>query len=640
MAALLLLLLAATASARPAEYSELTPDGGQRFGHDSGTGGFHHANLSPKNSGAHLTRRGEDLGLNARLDAPNSKIPPPSKTYDFTWNSADQSRREASDAIGDVRGRYSYVDDVGIRRTVDYIAGQRTGFLVTNDVPDPAVSGPAAEAAYYRPSRRGAPPGPAGTRGYQSTKINADGSYRFTHSCNVEANYICCAGSSPAQRRTERKDSLGRVLGEYSFIDDRGARHRVQYEAGPGIGFRITSRDGGASGAPNLRPPGGGSVTQRPPSFSTPSGSGFGSEAPNFSPSGPSFSEPPNFSPSGPPPSFSTPAPPAFSTPGSPSPRPPPALRPPGAPALRPPGAPPALRPPGAPALRPPGAPPALRPPGASALRPPGAPFPGAPTLRPPGAQTLRPIGAPSPTVRPPSPPSTPLRPLAALHHDDEGSEDEELDEGSAATLSPEVANERRARLRGQQQQTNQDNNGDEAEGDAPRTGVTLSREEEPPIELVDLSQEEARGDESWRSFSSDVPAWLPDMQEDPRNVNEQLHGAATTGDKTREFSLEPRFDWGARLRSAKRTWSWINERDAPEQQEQEQQHPNLPMIHQSEAMNKRMKRDQQPPYLGKEWRSDRQLQGGSLVTSGDLRYLRSRISSHTPRLAQVVSLD
>lgn len=61
--------------------------------------------------GPHITRRG-DIGLNARLP-PGVPIPRPDKAYDFAYRTPTQSRREASDTWGDVRGRYSYVDDVG-----------------------------------------------------------------------------------------------------------------------------------------------------------------------------------------------------------------------------------------------------------------------------------------------------------------------------------------------------------------------------------------------------------------------------------------------------------------------------------------------------------------------------------------------
>jgi hypothetical protein len=62
---------------------------------------------------------------------------------------------------------------------VDYIAGKDTGFVVTNETPDPS---PANEASYYRASRPGASYGTyEGTRGYLSSKLNLDGSYNFKH---------------------------------------------------------------------------------------------------------------------------------------------------------------------------------------------------------------------------------------------------------------------------------------------------------------------------------------------------------------------------------------------------------------------------------------------------------------------------
>jgi Insect cuticle protein len=41
------------------------------------------------------------------------------------------------------------------------------------------------------------------------------------------------------------KDVNGRVQGEYSYYDKEGKLHFVQYEAGPGIGYRVVNTNDG-----------------------------------------------------------------------------------------------------------------------------------------------------------------------------------------------------------------------------------------------------------------------------------------------------------------------------------------------------------------------------------------------------------
>lgn len=51
--------------------------------------------------------------------------------------------------------------------------------------------------------------------------------------------------SSPHQSHSEVKDVNGRVQGEYSYYDKEGKLHFVQYEAGPGIGYRVVNTNDG-----------------------------------------------------------------------------------------------------------------------------------------------------------------------------------------------------------------------------------------------------------------------------------------------------------------------------------------------------------------------------------------------------------
>lgn len=68
--------------------------------------------------------------------------------------------------------RYSYVDDVGERHTVEYIAGSGTGFTVTNAVPDSFAR--ARGGPLYFVGKK-----PGKIRGFHAIQKALDGSYRF-----------------------------------------------------------------------------------------------------------------------------------------------------------------------------------------------------------------------------------------------------------------------------------------------------------------------------------------------------------------------------------------------------------------------------------------------------------------------------
>jgi hypothetical protein len=51
-------------------------------------------------------------------------------SYRFTSAGPDQRRTEVSDATGHVKGSYTYIDDKGVQRTIQYIAGPNIGYKV------------------------------------------------------------------------------------------------------------------------------------------------------------------------------------------------------------------------------------------------------------------------------------------------------------------------------------------------------------------------------------------------------------------------------------------------------------------------------------------------------------------------------
>lgn len=63
-------------------------------------------------------------------------------SYGFTASGPDQRRSEVSDSNGRVQGSYTYVDDKGVQRTVQYVAGPNIGYRIVNN----AAAGGAAVA--------------------------------------------------------------------------------------------------------------------------------------------------------------------------------------------------------------------------------------------------------------------------------------------------------------------------------------------------------------------------------------------------------------------------------------------------------------------------------------------------------------
>jgi len=54
-------------------------------------------------------------------------------SYGFTASGPDQRRSEVSDSSGRVQGSYTYLDDKGVQRTVQYVAGPNIGYRVVNN---------------------------------------------------------------------------------------------------------------------------------------------------------------------------------------------------------------------------------------------------------------------------------------------------------------------------------------------------------------------------------------------------------------------------------------------------------------------------------------------------------------------------
>ncbi|CAK1552858.1 unnamed protein product [Leptosia nina] len=141
-------------------------------------------------------------------------------SYSYKIDTRTYTKNENADSRGDVKGHYSFVDDIGERHDVSYIAGRDTGFHVSSAFPDAprGIGSPFHRAPLVRNEKN--------PRGKTAVQRGLDGSYRFI-------------SAGPDQRRTETSDSHGNVRGSYTFLDDKGVQRTVHYIAGPGIGYRI-----------------------------------------------------------------------------------------------------------------------------------------------------------------------------------------------------------------------------------------------------------------------------------------------------------------------------------------------------------------------------------------------------------------
>ncbi|KAF7271796.1 hypothetical protein GWI33_015368 [Rhynchophorus ferrugineus] len=139
-------------------------------------------------------------------------------SYNFAFRTRTYSRQENANRVGDVTGKFTYLDDIGERHNVEYIAGKNTGFHVKTPFPDsnPRAYGP----LFFRGKGKPIP------RGRTSIQRGLDGSYKFV-------------SAGPDQRRTEISDSTGHVRGSYTYLDDKGVQHSVHYIAGPETGYRV-----------------------------------------------------------------------------------------------------------------------------------------------------------------------------------------------------------------------------------------------------------------------------------------------------------------------------------------------------------------------------------------------------------------
>jgi len=187
-----------------------------------------------------------------------------SKSYDFGFQSAYGSREESADERGSVTGSYQILDAQGVPITVYYEAGAGIGFIVLNqDEVNARIAGNDPAAAAYEAAASAAathqavvPSGGATyadsiqptfsdydyDSGNSYTGGNDEDYYDDTPDKSYSFGYSANSGSyssAGSVDRQEQANSEGFVKGHYSYLNNEGNEIRVEYIAGPGVGFVI-----------------------------------------------------------------------------------------------------------------------------------------------------------------------------------------------------------------------------------------------------------------------------------------------------------------------------------------------------------------------------------------------------------------
>lgn len=162
-------------------------------------------------------------------------------SYQLSFNTGEHAREENSDAAGNVKGKYSYVDEAG-EHDLSYIAGPEIGFKVTGGslAPGNGQSNSAIRTSFGQVASNKlnshsqtwkSPAVPNVQQAWKSSEVStvqpsSDGSYSFSYNTGDHS-------------RSESSDRTGKVQGRYSYTDEAG-QHDLSYVAGGEAGFVVT----------------------------------------------------------------------------------------------------------------------------------------------------------------------------------------------------------------------------------------------------------------------------------------------------------------------------------------------------------------------------------------------------------------
>jgi len=186
-----------------------------------------------------------------------------SRSYKFGFQSqSGAGRQESADQDGTVTGSYQTLDDQGQPITVHYKAGSGIGFVILN--PDQVESGITLESVQpVEPSQPAASVVRADIpavdyddyemyddqndysstyyEDYEGTVDNND--YDDYYDQDQDRSYEFDFADENGTGRSEVADSKGFVIGSYKYVNQEGNQIRVEYTAGPDIGFVVKNRE-------------------------------------------------------------------------------------------------------------------------------------------------------------------------------------------------------------------------------------------------------------------------------------------------------------------------------------------------------------------------------------------------------------
>lgn len=153
----------------------------------------------------------------------------PDGSYRYFYATDSSAHGQIRDAAGNVKGKYSYVDDAGLHDT-EYVAGPEIGFVVVEGSPAAAAGLTLGDfkTKFQLPESPETPIVMRKSTEMNDEESNADKSYSFSYETDNQA-------------RSETSDAEGNVQGKYSYTDEAG-KHEITYKAGPEIGFMTTGK--------------------------------------------------------------------------------------------------------------------------------------------------------------------------------------------------------------------------------------------------------------------------------------------------------------------------------------------------------------------------------------------------------------
>lgn len=188
----------------------------------------------------------------------------PDRSYSFQFTGDAYSREEAAEADGSVTGTYSYTDQAGEQRTVNYRAGAGIGFEVIDPEVDQMFASFGQKMAPSSPPQSFAPPPPSVGATEPGSLYGAPAlpSYKEESLPGYTADTVPAASDTRAQpagmamdpsyyfeyqsadsERTEDADSSGVVVGSYRYRTAGGNDIEVRYRAGADTGFVVENAD-------------------------------------------------------------------------------------------------------------------------------------------------------------------------------------------------------------------------------------------------------------------------------------------------------------------------------------------------------------------------------------------------------------